>query len=306
MSRILIAEDEQRIASFLEKGLRANGFVDDHRRATGRAALALALTASFDLVVLDLGLPGMDGLDVLRALRAARAPVPVVILTARDGVDAKVAGARGLGADDYVTKPFRFEELLARVRARLRADRAPRADGAARRAVALDLRTRRATSGARGRADRRASSRCRRRSSATPTRCSRASSCSPASGATTSTPAPTSSTSTSATCAASSARSPSRRSAAWATGSSSRQHGEASCGVGLRGLQAMNRTRISDPPSSPPPPSARAPSPSAGASGASTPGTGSALRALFLPPKGLPASSASAASGNSTSRRAPS
>lgn len=118
MNRILIAEDEPRIASFLEKGLKANGFttviVDD-----GQAVTRMADSKDFDLLILDLGLPGKDGLEVLEELRGRGETLPVIILTARDDVADKVAGLEG-GADDYVTKPFRFEELLARVRVRLR------------------------------------------------------------------------------------------------------------------------------------------------------------------------------------------
>jgi two-component system, OmpR family, response regulator QseB len=107
----------------------------------------MARDEDFDLLVLDIGLPGKDGFEVLRDLRAAGQHMPVVILTARDDVSDKVAGLEG-GADDYVTKPFKFEELLARVRARLRDDR--RTDGDASpvmRAggVALDGRSRRVT-----------------------------------------------------------------------------------------------------------------------------------------------------------------
>lgn len=118
MNRILIAEDEPRIASFLEKGLKANGFttviVDD-----GQAAARMADSKDFDLLILDLGLPGKDGLEVLEELRGRGETLPIIILTARDDLADKVAGLEG-GADDYVTKPFRFEELLARVRVRLR------------------------------------------------------------------------------------------------------------------------------------------------------------------------------------------
>jgi two-component system, OmpR family, copper resistance phosphate regulon response regulator CusR len=142
VSRILIAEDEARIASFLEKGLRANGFATEVA-ADGETALALALAGRFDLLVLDLGLPGMDGLEVLRELRAAGRDVPVVILTARDSVRDTVAGLEG-GADDYITKPFRFEELLARVRVRLRGERAAEATVLRAGDLALDLRTRQA------------------------------------------------------------------------------------------------------------------------------------------------------------------
>ncbi|PXY19507.1 response regulator transcription factor [Prauserella muralis] len=143
MSRILIAEDEQRIASFVEKGLRANGFATTVV-ADGDAALAHAVAGEFDLVVLDLGLPRRDGFAVLRAMRQARVTTPVIILTARDSVHDTVAGLEG-GADDYMTKPFRFEELLARVRLRLRpADRAPEVTVLRHGALSLDLRTRRA------------------------------------------------------------------------------------------------------------------------------------------------------------------
>jgi DNA-binding response OmpR family regulator len=118
LERVLIAEDEPHLASFLEKGLRANGFTTTVV-ADGTAASLIAGDQDFDLVVLDLGLPGKDGFDVLRELRARGQHMPVIILTARRDVPDKVAGLEG-GADDYVTKPFKFEELLARVRARLR------------------------------------------------------------------------------------------------------------------------------------------------------------------------------------------
>ncbi|MGF1482140.1 MAG: response regulator transcription factor [Cyanophyceae cyanobacterium] len=118
MRRILIAEDEPRITAFLEKGLRANGF-DTGVAADASQALAIALEDSFDLMLLDLGLPGKDGLAVLEEMRGQGVQMPVIILTARDDINDKLAGLEG-GADDYVTKPFRFEELLARIRLRLR------------------------------------------------------------------------------------------------------------------------------------------------------------------------------------------
>ena len=105
MSRILIAEDEGRIASFLEKGLRANGFSVDVV-SDGEEALRLGRSGRFDLLILDLGLPGKHGFDVLRELRQEGRQLPVVILTARDSVGDTVAGLEG-GADDYITKPFR-------------------------------------------------------------------------------------------------------------------------------------------------------------------------------------------------------
>ena len=147
MSRILIVEDEDRIASFLEKGLRANGFTTEIA-PDGESALALSLTGEFDLVILDLGLPGRDGSDVLAQLRRAKKRIPVVILTARDSLADTVAGLEG-GADDYVTKPFRFEELLARVRVRLRRDDTVEPTVLECGDASLDLRTRRARVGTR-------------------------------------------------------------------------------------------------------------------------------------------------------------
>ncbi|MEU2657015.1 response regulator transcription factor [Streptomyces sp. NPDC007325] len=146
MNRVLIAEDEERIASFVEKGLRANGFTTSVA-ADGDTALAWALTGGFDLMVLDIGLPGRDGFTVLRELREARVTLPVLVLTARDSVRDTVAGLEG-GADDWMTKPFRFEELLARIRLRLRtAARAPEVTVLRSGDLGLDLRTRRARSG---------------------------------------------------------------------------------------------------------------------------------------------------------------
>jgi DNA-binding response OmpR family regulator len=147
MNRVLIAEDESRIASFLEKGLRANGFTTTVV-ADGEAAAALARDADFDLLILDLGLPDLDGQDVLRRLRERGERMPVLILTARQGTAATVAGLEG-GADDYVTKPFVFDELLARVRARLRASGSPEQTVLQARGVELNLRTRRALVGGR-------------------------------------------------------------------------------------------------------------------------------------------------------------
>ncbi|MEL7034387.1 MAG: response regulator transcription factor [Cyanobacteria bacterium J06592_8] len=118
MSRILIAEDETRIAAFLEKGLKANGFTVTVAN-DGSDALQKALGSQFDLLILDLNLPHQDGLQILKELRGQGEQVPIIILTARDDLQDKVTGLEE-GADDYVTKPFRFAELLARVRARLR------------------------------------------------------------------------------------------------------------------------------------------------------------------------------------------
>jgi DNA-binding response OmpR family regulator len=143
MSRILIAEDEPRLASFLEKGLRAQGFTTTVV-ADGASASALARDDEFDLLVLDLGLPGKAGADVLRDMRLSGQRMPVLILTARDDLDTTVAGLEG-GADDYVTKPFRFEELLARIRARLREQPEPEKTVLEAGGVTLDMRSRRAS-----------------------------------------------------------------------------------------------------------------------------------------------------------------
>jgi DNA-binding response OmpR family regulator len=118
MKRILIAEDESRIATFLEKNLRANGFMTSVAK-DGYEALHMTRSQKFDLLLLDLGLPAKDGVEVMEELRGQGEQIPIIILTARDNVKDKVAGLEG-GADDYVTKPFHFEELLARVRLRLR------------------------------------------------------------------------------------------------------------------------------------------------------------------------------------------
>jgi DNA-binding response OmpR family regulator len=143
MTRVLIAEDEERIVSFLEKGLRASGYTTV-AVGTGPDALALAHDDSFDLLLLDLGLPGLDGHDVLRTMRSRGEAMPVIILTARDSVDETVAGLDG-GADDYVTKPFRFEELLARIRLRLRDGGGAEPTVLRAGPVSLDLRSRRAS-----------------------------------------------------------------------------------------------------------------------------------------------------------------
>lgn len=144
MSKILIAEDEARIAAFLNKGLRAAGYVPTVV-GSGREAYDQASTGQHDLLILDLGLPDQDGFTVLRRLRAARTTVPVIILTARNSVTDTVAGLEG-GADDYMAKPFRFEELLARIRLRLRSEPESGAESneLSHGGLSLDLRTRRA------------------------------------------------------------------------------------------------------------------------------------------------------------------
>ena len=116
--RILVVEDERKVARFVQRGLEAEGYAVDVVH-DGDTALARALDADWDAIVLDLALPARDGLAVLRELRARGSRVPVLLLTARSGVTDKVAGL-DLGADDYLTKPFEFVELLARLRALLR------------------------------------------------------------------------------------------------------------------------------------------------------------------------------------------
>jgi DNA-binding response OmpR family regulator len=143
VSRILVVEDEPRIASFLQKGLRAEGHVTTVVD-NGDDASAVAHSADFDLVLLDVGLPGKDGFAVLADLRSRGERLPVILLTARDSVPDRVNGLDA-GADDYVTKPFSFEELRARVRVRLResSDEDPTTLATGR--VRLDLLSRTAT-----------------------------------------------------------------------------------------------------------------------------------------------------------------
>lgn len=152
MARILIVEDEARIASFIAKGLRADG----HQATVvgdGPTGLDLALAGEHDLVILDIGLPGMDGFEVLDQLRSQGSRLPVVVLTARDSVTDTVSALEG-GADDYMAKPFRYAELQARIRLRLRQGQAAgdavsstTSDALETGGVHLDLRTRRARVG---------------------------------------------------------------------------------------------------------------------------------------------------------------
>lgn len=118
MTRILIADDEPRIASFIAKGLTAAGFTTSSVE-DGIRALDYGSSGEFDLLILDIGMPRMDGFAVLSALRAMKCTLPVIVLTAKDSLQDTLAALDG-GADDYMTKPFRFEELLSRIRLRLR------------------------------------------------------------------------------------------------------------------------------------------------------------------------------------------
>lgn len=151
MASILIVEDESRIASFVAKGLRADGH-SVTVAGDGVDGLDHALSGAFDLMVLDIGLPRMDGFEVLDQLRSQGSRMPVIVLTARDSAADTVSALDG-GADDYMPKPFRFSELQARVRVRLRNASVGTDDarGSVLTAggVTLDLRTRRASVGGR-------------------------------------------------------------------------------------------------------------------------------------------------------------
>lgn len=143
MSRILIAEDEPRIAAFVQRGLGSAGY-DTVIREDGAEALELALSGNVDLMLLDVGLPTMDGFEVLASLRGQGSLLPVIMLTARTSTRDTVEGLDA-GANDYMHKPFKFEELLARVRSRLRETTATGSVAIVRGDVTLDVLSRRAT-----------------------------------------------------------------------------------------------------------------------------------------------------------------
>ena len=143
MASILIADDEARISGFISKGLRAAGFAV-RVAENGPDALELALTDEFDLMVLDVNMPGFDGFHVLEQLRGSGSKLPVIMLTARVELQDTIAGLEG-GADDYLGKPFRFDELLARIRLRMRRDEGSADDALSHGDLRLDFRSRRAT-----------------------------------------------------------------------------------------------------------------------------------------------------------------
>jgi heavy metal response regulator len=116
--RLLVVEDEQKVASFIQQGLTEEGYAVDVA-SDGEAGLEMALDRLHDLMILDISLPKQDGISVLQALRQAQVTIPVLLLTVRANIEDKVLGLDA-GADDYLTKPFAFQELLARVRALLR------------------------------------------------------------------------------------------------------------------------------------------------------------------------------------------
>ena len=139
--RILVVEDDEKIASFVVRGLKQSGYAVDHR-ADGEQAFALAQSVAYDAAVVDIMLPKLDGLSLIRQLRSNRVQVPVLILSAKASVDDRVGGLQA-GADDYLTKPFAFSELLARVQALIR--RASQTGDSTRLTVgdlAMDLLTR--------------------------------------------------------------------------------------------------------------------------------------------------------------------
>jgi DNA-binding response OmpR family regulator len=134
---ILVVEDEEGIVSFVRRGLESAGY-RVVVSADGIDGLVMALSADIELVVLDLGLPGLSGEEVLRRLRLRRPSVPVIVLTAKDAVDDRIANLDA-GADDYMVKPFSVRELLARIRARLRTSGQERGDILSVGDLTLDL-----------------------------------------------------------------------------------------------------------------------------------------------------------------------
>ncbi len=142
--RILVVEDDAKIASFVVKGLKQEGYAVDHA-SDGDTGLSLATTTPYDAAVVDIMLPGLDGLSLVKRLRANRAELPVVFLSARSSVEDRVKGLQA-GGDDYLTKPFAFAELSARLQALIRrATRAPEATKLVVGDVELDLIARVAT-----------------------------------------------------------------------------------------------------------------------------------------------------------------
>jgi two-component system OmpR family response regulator len=136
--RVLVVEDDAKIASFVVKGLQQEGFAVDHA-SDGDTGLSMAQTTDYDAAVVDVMLPGLDGLDLVKRLRAARTDVPVLFLSARSSVEDRVRGLRA-GGDDYLTKPFAYAEFSARIQALIRrASRAPEPTRLSVGDVAIDL-----------------------------------------------------------------------------------------------------------------------------------------------------------------------
>ncbi len=142
--RVLVVEDDAKIASFVVRGLKQAGFAVDHA-ADGDTGLALAESTDYDAAIVDVMLPRLDGISLVKRLRATRKPVPVLFLSARTSVDDRVKGLQA-GGDDYLTKPFAFSELLARVQALIRrATSSPETTRLVAGDVTLDLMTREVT-----------------------------------------------------------------------------------------------------------------------------------------------------------------
>ncbi len=141
--RVLVVEDEDKMRAVLQRGLRAAGYAVDVV-ADGEEGLARALKAGYDALVVDIVLPGIDGFDLCRSLRRAEVWTPVLLLTALGDVEDRITGLDA-GADDYVTKPFAFEELLSRLRALIRRGRSPRPTALTRGKLTLDPATRMVT-----------------------------------------------------------------------------------------------------------------------------------------------------------------
>ena len=145
--KILVVEDEPKTGAYLKQGLTEAGFITD-LASDGVDGIHSALAEDYDLVVLDIMLPGIDGWQVLQAIRRSGKDLPVLILTARDGVDDRVKGLDA-GADDYLVKPFAFSELLARIRTLLRRGKTRESESVSTADLELDLLRRRVTRGGR-------------------------------------------------------------------------------------------------------------------------------------------------------------
>src|SRR5690242_15706018 len=136
--RVLVVEDDAKIASFVVRGLKQAGYAVDHA-PDGETGLALAEATDYDALVVDVMLPKLDGISVVKRVRAARRPTPVLILSAKSSVDDRIRGLQS-GADDYLTKPFAFSELLARIQALIRrATQSPESTKLGAGDVTLDL-----------------------------------------------------------------------------------------------------------------------------------------------------------------------
>ncbi len=144
--RVLVVEDDAKIASFVVRGLKQAGYAADHA-PDGETGLALAESTDYDAAIVDVMLPKLDGISLVKRLRAARRPIPILFLSARSSVEDRIRGLQS-GGDDYLTKPFAFSELLARIQALIRrATQAPEATKLTAGDVTLDLVTREVTCG---------------------------------------------------------------------------------------------------------------------------------------------------------------